>query len=152
MASSAFINTPPANDRDLFIAIGMLLDAGITAGMRDPSEGVAMRPSRPDDYIFETKAPGIIAGSAICIFVMLLVTSTRFLLRIYLPRLKWGLDDTLLVPGVVMAIAYSALQVAMALKGGAGKHIFDVTYLEYYHYKWYANIAQIGYGMSSRMK
>ena len=35
-----------------------------------------------------------------------------------------------------MAVAYPAIQIAMVQYGGAGKHIYDITYEEYYHYKW----------------
>lgn len=35
-----------------------------------------------------------------------------------------------------MAVAYPALQIAMVQYGGAGKHMFDVTYIEYYYYHW----------------
>lgn len=161
MSPSAFINTPPANHRDYMIAKGMLLNAGITSDIRDPSKGVKLSPTRPEDYSFETKGPGIIAGLSICIFVMTAVTCLRLWLRFFVPRLKWGLDDTLIIPGLVrilkplssiltnftklMAIAYPSLQIAMVVHGGAGKHIFDVTYEEYYHYKWLANIAQIDF-------
>lgn len=36
----------------------------------------------------------------------------------------------------ITAVAYPALQIAMVKYGGAGKHIYDVSYKEYYRYKW----------------
>lgn len=145
MAPSALINTPPENDRDLLIASGMLLYAGITPDIRDPSEGVKMMPTRPDEYTFETKGPRVVAGLSIAIAAIFFATVTRLFLRLYMPRLKWGLDDTLMVPGLLLALAYPAIQIAMVQYAGAGKHIFDVTYTEYYNYKWLANIAQIDF-------
>lgn len=136
MASSGYINTPPSTARDLEIVKGILLTSGITPDVRDPALGVKLRPSRPDDYVFETKGPVIIVGLSVCIAIITVVTGTRLYLRRFAPRLKWGLDDSLMVPGMLMAIAYPALQMAMVLGGGAGKHIYDVSYSEYYVYKW----------------
>ncbi len=127
------------------IAKGMLLNAGITSDIRDPSKGVKLSPLRPDHYSFETKGPGIVAGLSVCIAAMTIITCVRLSLRWFVPRLKWGLDDTLIIPSMLMAVAYPALQIAMIQYGGAGKHIFDVTYEEYYHYKWLANVAQIDF-------
>ena len=101
MVESARLNTPPANHRDYMIAKGMLLNSGITSDIRDPSLGVKLSPSRTDNYNFETRGPGIIAGLSICIAIMTLITLLRLGLRFWIPRLKWGLDDTLMVPGLV---------------------------------------------------
>ena len=101
MVDSAYLNTPPANHRDYMIAKGMLLNSGITSDIRDPSLGVKLSPSRPDNYNFETRGPGIIAGLSICIAIMTVITILRLGLRFWIPRLKWGLDDTLMVPGLV---------------------------------------------------
>ena len=101
MAPSAFINTPPANHRDYMIAKGMLLNAGITSNIRDPSKGVKLSPSRPEDYSFETKGPQIIAGLSICIAGMTIITFLRLGLRLFVPRLRWGLDDSIMVVGLV---------------------------------------------------
>ena len=83
------------------IAKGMLLNAGITSDIRDPSKGVKLSPTRPEDYTFETKGPGIIAGLSVCIAAMTVITCVRLGLRYFVPRLKWGLDDTLIIPGLV---------------------------------------------------
>lgn len=36
------------------------------------------------------------------------------------------------VTAQIMAILYPALQIAMVVSGGGGKHTWDVTYAEYY--------------------
>lgn len=127
------------------IAKGMLLNSVITSDTRDPNKGIKLSSLRPDDYSSETKGTGTIAGLSVCIAAMTFITCVRLGLRCFVPRLKWGLDDTLIIPGMLMAVAYPALQIAMVRYGGAGKHIFDVTYEESYHYKWLANIAQIDF-------
>ena len=76
---------------------------------------------------------------------MLLVTGTRLYLRWFSPRLKWGVDDALMIPGLMMAVAYPAIQTAMVTYGGGGQRIYDVTYHEYYIFHWLAAVAQIEY-------
>jgi hypothetical protein len=144
MASSGYINTPPLTDRDFEIAKGMLLLSGITSNIRDPALGVTLSPPRPDDYSFETKGPGIIAGLSLSIAIITLVTGLRLCLRLFHPRLKWGLDDSLMVAGWFMALVYPAVQIAMVVYGGAGKHIYDVSYGEYYIYKWVGMVQSPG--------
>lgn len=136
VATSGYINTPPATELDRRIVKGMLLYAGLNASEAAVDKGVHLTPARPDDYVFETRAPGIVAALSVSIIVISVVTGLRLCLRRFAPSLKWGLDDSLMVPGLLMAIAYPALQIAMVVYGGAGKHIFDVTYTEYYYYKW----------------
>lgn len=135
-SSTGYINTPPATDLDRRIVKGMLLYAGLNASDAAVDAGVRMTPTRPDGYVFETKAPGIVAGLAVSILIISAVTILRLCLRRFASALKWGLDDSLMVPGLIMAVAYPALQIAMVVYGGAGKHIYDVSYVEYYHYKW----------------
>lgn len=135
-ATSGYINTPPATDLERRIVKGILLYNGLNATDAAVEKGVKMTPVRPDGYVFETKGPGIIAGLSVSIIVISVVTGLRLCLRRFSPTLKWGLDDSLMVPGLLMAIAYPALQIAMVVYGGAGKHIYDVSYVEFYHYKW----------------
>lgn len=134
--TSGYINTPPGSDLDRRIVKGMLLYSGLNATENAIDKGVSLTPKRPDGYVFETRGPGIIAGLSVCILVITAVTGLRLCLRRLASGLQWGLDDSLMVAGLLMAIAYPALQIAMVVYGGAGKHVFDVSYVEYYHYKW----------------
>ncbi|KAK7534212.1 uncharacterized protein J3D65DRAFT_477270 [Phyllosticta citribraziliensis] len=140
---SAFINDPPNTETDYWVAKALLQSAGLYDV--DPKKGAHLAPKRPDGYVFETKGPRIVAGLAVCIAIMIIVTGLRLFLRYHVRRLKWGIDDTLMVPGLVMAVAYPALQIAMVQYGGAGKHMFDVTYENYYYYHWLALVAQIDF-------
>ncbi|KAK8220930.1 hypothetical protein IWZ01DRAFT_477862 [Phyllosticta capitalensis] len=140
---SAFINEPPKTEEDYWVAKALLQSFGQTDA--DPRNGTHIKPTRPDHYVFETKGPRIIAGLAACICIMIAVTGLRLFLRAHVRRLEWGMDDTLMVPGLIMAVAYPALQIAMVQYGGAGKHMFDVTYIEYYYYHWLALVAQVDF-------
>lgn len=134
--ATGYINTPPGTELERRIVKGILLYSGLNASHENIEKGITMSPARPDDYVFETKGPAIIAGLSVCILAITVVTGLRLGLRRFDPRLLWGLDDTLMIFGLIMAIAYPALQIAMVVYGGAGKHIYDVSYIEYYRYKW----------------
>lgn len=101
MSTSALVGSPPATDRDYWIAKYMIRTLGIENG--DPTQGFKVSPPRPpaDEYHYETRAPGLIAGLSISILVMASITGLRLYLRFFTPRLKSGLDDWLIIPGVV---------------------------------------------------
>lgn len=143
MAGSATFNTPPATQEDHWIVKAILLKSGLISA--DPSDGIHMSPARPQPYHYKTKGSGIIAGNVISIAIMLAATVTRLYLRWNTPHLKWGMDDILMVPALLLAVAYPACQIAMVAHGGAGQHIYDVTYHEYYVYHWLAAVAQIDF-------
>jgi hypothetical protein len=69
----------------------------------DPSRGSKVFPVRPppSQYHYETRAPGIIATLSACIFIMITITGTRLWVRIFNKNLTFGLDDYLIIPGVV---------------------------------------------------
>ena len=127
MGHSADINTPPANHHDAQIVKGMLLLAGITPNASDVAQGVIIPPFRSPNDHFETKGPGIIAALSFCIVIIIVVTLTRLYLRLFVRSLKFGVDDYLMIPALILAVAYPSLQIAMVTKGGAGKHMFDIV-------------------------
>lgn len=103
MVDSALIGTPPATGTDYWIVRGFQLTAGIPADKVDPSQGAIFPPFRPppDQYVFETRGPGMVASASVAIGVMLFFTISRILLRMCKTGLKWGADDYLIIPGVV---------------------------------------------------
>ena len=127
MGYSADINTPPANYHDAQIVKGMLLLAGIIPNASQVAQGVIIPPFRPPNYHFETKGTRIIAGLSVCIVIIVVVTLTRLYLRLFVRSLKFGADDYLMIPALILAVAYPSLQIAMVTKGGAGKHMFDIV-------------------------
>lgn len=105
---------------------GILLKIGLTT--LDPSDGVSMEPEAPEPYFYETKRHEILAGCAICIIIMAAITLTRLYLRWTSPRLRWGPDDWLMIPSLIMALAYPAIQMAMVTHGGAGQHMVRIQF------------------------
>ena len=158
MTGSALFGQPPNTESDYWIVRSILHSAGLNNV--DPERGAKIPPPRPSpaQYHFETKGPGIIAGMSVSIVIMVAITGSRLLLRLFKTGLRWGSDDWLIIPGVVrysilswmivadrtpsrqaLAIAWPALQIAMVQYGGAGKHLYDVTYHEFYMFKWVQN-------------
>jgi hypothetical protein len=134
---SAYFNTPPANERDEQIAAGLLLLTGLTPSIKDPKDGVTIPPFRPtENYRFETKGPAVIIGLSVCMVILTLVTFLRLGIRVFVRGVRFGADDWLIIPAYLLSMAYPALQIAMVQYGGAGKHFYDVTYQEYFHYKY----------------
>jgi hypothetical protein len=113
--ATGYINTPPGSEFERRIVKGILLYNGLNASEASIEKGVIMAPHMPEGYVFETKAPGIIAGLSIYIFAIACITGLRLGLRYFDPRLRWGLDDTLMVFGLIMAITYPAAQIAMVV-------------------------------------
>lgn len=66
----------------------------------NPNTSQPFRPPRPSNYVFETKAPSLIAGEALAIFFILLFTTARIYVRLFKKR-SFGLDDFFILPGAV---------------------------------------------------
>ncbi|KKY13323.1 putative integral membrane protein [Diplodia seriata] len=120
-SGSALIGSPPATENDFWIVKGMLRAVHLD-GKLDAEKGYSLLPKRPDDYQYEEKRAAIIAGMSVCIFVMVSVTVARL---------------------AIMAIAYPAIQIAMVVHGGGGKHSWDVTYAEYNDFNWLGVVCKI---------
>ncbi|KAH7392175.1 hypothetical protein DE146DRAFT_132968 [Phaeosphaeria sp. MPI-PUGE-AT-0046c] len=136
---SAYFNTPPANELDEQIAAGLLLLTGLTPDIKDPKNGVKIPPFRPtENYHFETKGPAVIIALSVCMVVLTIITFLRLGIRLFVHGIRFGADDWLIIPAYLLSMAYPALQIAMVKYGGAGKHFYDITYQEYYHYKYLA--------------
>lgn len=100
MAESAFVGTPPKTPSDLMIATGIYRSFGRWSGV-DPSRGVTLLPVRPPDDNDENKTAAILAGTALTIITMFVVTIIRLLLRLLVSRMTWGWDDWTVLFGVV---------------------------------------------------
>ncbi|KAL1651895.1 hypothetical protein SLS58_000018 [Diplodia intermedia] len=141
-SGSALIGSPPATENDFWIVKGMLRAVHLD-GKLDAEKGYSLLPKRPDDYQYEEKRAAIIAGMSVCIFVMVSVTVARLAVRLFRTGVRWGADDWMLIPGAIMAIAYPAIQIAMVVHGGGGKHSWDVTYAEYNDFNWLGVVCKI---------
>ncbi|KAL3424966.1 hypothetical protein PVAG01_04247 [Phlyctema vagabunda] len=145
---SALIGQPPATETDYWVVKYLLLAFGLNT---DPMKGIAIPPRRPVPYEFETRGPGIIVSMSVAIGFMVLITGLRLGMRLFRRGLLVGLDDVFIVPGVLLAVAWPSLQIVAAKYGGAGKHIYDLTYEEYAIFKTTTNICKpiffVGVGM-----
>lgn len=101
MAHSAFLGTPPITDEDYWVARYILMSEG--QQNPDPSKGSIINPPRPpaSQYKYETRKPGILAVLGACIVIMLTITGMRLYVRARNKNLVFGLDDILIIPGVV---------------------------------------------------
>lgn len=145
MVRSALVGQPPATDEDLWIVKGNLLLTGLTK--LDPHKGLMIPPFRPppDKYHFQTRQPAIIAVSSVLIVVMLVITVARLLLRRLKKEMKFGPDDWLMIPALILALLWPILQIAQAKVAGAGKHVYDVSYHELYMANWIGSFAKIDF-------
>lgn len=99
MSQSAFIGQPPNNENDYWAIKGMYRAA--YSFDKDPSKGYLFVPKKPDDYVYNDRQAGIIAGMIVAIAIMFLTTSLRLALRQFKAGVRWGIDDWVLIPGVV---------------------------------------------------
>jgi hypothetical protein len=95
---SALIGTPPQTEKDYYIVKYLLTAFGAKT---DPLLGAIIPPLRPDNYVYETRQPFIIAGMSVSIAIMILVTGTRLFTRLYVKGLQFGLDDLTIIPAAV---------------------------------------------------
>ncbi|CAO1606480.1 hypothetical protein XANCAGTX0491_009979 [Xanthoria calcicola] len=134
---------PAANQEDYWIAKGLLQSIGMVGA--DPWKGVPMPPRRPPPelYRFESRAPNLVTAYAISMTLMITITLTRLGLRAFSKRVRWGLDDTLMIFAFVLALTWPALGLACVTYGGDGKHMYDVTYQQYRVFKYIGSIRSI---------
>ncbi|KAI4717428.1 hypothetical protein E4T48_06380 [Aureobasidium sp. EXF-10727] len=141
MSSSAFLGQPPADQDDFYIIKGMYRAA--YAFNKDPSKGYLFVPRKPENYEYNDKQASIIVGMALAIVIMMFTTALRLTLRRFKTGVRWGADDWILIPAAIMAMLYPILQIAMVVRGGGGKHTWDVTYAEYYTFNKLAIVCKI---------
>ena len=72
----------------------------------------------------------MIASTSVAMALVILITGARLYLRYFRRDLKVGIDDFVIVPAALVTMAYFALAIGMVVYGGAGKHIYDMTYEE----------------------
>ncbi|KAL8967285.1 MAG: hypothetical protein Q9183_002994 [Haloplaca sp. 2 TL-2023] len=137
MSQSALYGRPPATDDDFWIVKAMLFQMGLVDA--DPSKGLPLKQFPPPTN--ESKTGTIIAGVTISIFLVLSITTTRLVARKLISTSSLGWDDALIVPAALAVISWFGIVGAMVTYGGAGRHLFDLTYMEYY---WFARLGRLG--------
>ncbi|CZR61347.1 related to integral membrane protein PTH11 [Phialocephala subalpina] len=136
---SAHIGKPENTTDDYYIGKYLLMVFGKTT---DPALGAFLPPARPAQYVYETRGPRIIASMSVAIAVMVIVTSLRLGVRVFRRGLLAGRDDVFTIPSVLLAVAWPTLQICAVIYGGAGKHMYDITYEEYGHFKTFSNLSE----------
>lgn len=107
MATSALIGQPAATQEDYWICKGLLQAFGMSKA--DPWNGVPIPPARPppDVYRAESREGSNIAAYAVSLAIMTIITLTRLYLRAFSSRMRWGLDDYLMIVAFVCPIIMS---------------------------------------------
>ena len=82
-----------------------------------------------------SKDSRIITCMSLAIALILLITGTRLCLRVFRKDHRMGYDDIVIIPAAIGALSWYSLMIAMAIYGGAGKPIYEITYdeLDYFY-------------------
>ena len=138
-APSALFGHPAANVNDWYIVRAFARQAGIPNGMLNPANGFPFHaPAQPTPY--HLRGPSIIASASVTISLVLAITTLRLSLRIFRRDLRFGYDDFAIIPAALGVCVWLALQIAMVCMGGAGKHLYDLTYLEM---RWFIGVSAV---------
>ena len=129
MAGSALLGYPPATQEDVDIIRGFYEVQGmpaIQAADAMPIIPVLAPPGAPHD----TRSGTLIAAMCVVIPLVFIITGTRLALRCFRRDLRWGLDDWVIILGVMGVFGWTGLVIGVAKDGGGGKHMWDLTYHE----------------------
>ncbi|KAH7376498.1 hypothetical protein B0T11DRAFT_309266 [Plectosphaerella cucumerina] len=99
--ASALIGAPPNNDRDTNIV--RVWFRGYGTNDADPSLGMIFTAKRPENYVYESKQPGMIADMVIMILVIIMSTVGRLLVRTRGKYTQFGADDWVIVVAATLA-------------------------------------------------
>ncbi|KAL9040874.1 MAG: hypothetical protein Q9180_001642 [Flavoplaca navasiana] len=105
----------------------------------DPVDGLPFEPFPP--FSRETRSGSIIAATTICIFLIVSITATRLVARKTIKTSSLGWDDALISAAALAGVAFFSIIGAMVSYGGAGRHLFSITYKQYY---WLTRLGTIG--------
>ena len=130
MAPSALLGQPPGNQDDWDIIRGMAKWTGIPDDVLNPSHGFPLTVSRPVNSHYASRGPAMVASTVVAMVLMVLITGARLYLRYFRRDLKVGYDDFLIIPAALASFAYMAIAIGQVVYGGAGKHVYDLTYQE----------------------
>lgn len=132
MSGSALLGHPPNTEDDQWIVRGFYRVSGIPDAAWNKTSIIPVMelPNAPHN----SRETGLIVSSAVIITLATLITGTRLSLRLFRKDLRWGLDDWAIILGYLGVIAWVGVLLAAAIYGGAGKHLYDLTYAEFNTY------------------
>ena len=140
-APSALFGHPAANVNDWYIIKALERQSGLPDGVANPAMGIPFE--APSTLVpYNSRGPSIAGTAAMVIFITLAVTTTRLCLRFFRKDLRVGYDDMVIIPAALGVCTWFALTIAMVVKGGAGKHLYDVTYMEIY---WFGLVSLVSF-------
>ena len=133
MNGSALLGHPPNNEHDALIIKGYWkIAAADQHGNLPPTINTSIIPiMTPPNAPHDSHQSSAIASPIVVIILTIIITGTRLLLRIFRRELRWGSDDWAILVGALGVVTFYGTQLALPLDGGAGKHIYDLTYEEY---------------------
>lgn len=101
MVNSAFIGQPPATQEDYYVAKALLAMIGMVDV--DPHQGFPAIPPRPPPALYhaESRAGKSIRAYSISISFIIVITLSRLGIRAFNKRVRWGLDDWLILAAFV---------------------------------------------------
>lgn len=104
----------------------------------DPAVLELAQMARARHLPYQTRAPVLIAGSALALAWVVIITAARLWVRKYRTR-AFGADDYMIIPAALGCAAYLSLDIAQARAGCLGKHIYHCTYQEF---QWFYELAR----------
>ena len=135
MANSALVGQPPATNDDRLIIRGYARTLDVIEDMLDPTQIFPLYAVKSMDGAGDISNNSIlITCMTLAIALILLMTGTRLYLRVFWKDLSMGYDDLVIIPAAIGASSWYSLMIALAIYGGAGKHIYDITYSELDHF------------------
>lgn len=77
---------------------------------------------------------------AVALAITMAVTGLRLYLRCFRRDLRLGLDDAFILLAALGVCSWVAMVIAMAVIGGAGRHLYALTYRKIY---WFFRLSSI---------
>ncbi|KAL2039382.1 hypothetical protein N7G274_008050 [Stereocaulon virgatum] len=147
-APSALFGKPANNVNDWYVAREFARIVGIPDHAFNPSKGFPYHvPSVQPSY--QSKGPRIVASACVAILLILFITVSRLSLRYFRKDLKFGYDDLFIVPAVIGVVSWFCIVIWMVIKGGAGQHIYDITYMQVEYFFRGASSGQLVFFLST---
>ena len=130
MSNSALVGQPPATNDDRLIIRGYARTLDVAENMLDPTQIFPLYAIKSIDSASDVSKNILVTCMTLAIALILLTTGTRLCLRVFRKDLSIGYDDLVIIPAAIGALSWYSLVIALAIYGGAGKHIYDITYYE----------------------
>lgn len=126
---SALLGTPPLTESDFYIAKAMVARMMVNSTESDLAKGDVGTLPRPPGYVFESDQDYVMNTSIFMIAYMVLLTLARIAARIFVKRLRTGMDDVMAAVGVVSAGTAFAWDIQLTcLTPGPGRRCRGYTH------------------------